>query len=1039
MKKIFQLIIGLIMTVALLLPIAACGENKLDAPANLVIDEELVLTWSAVPNARSYRLEITNAAGESSENVVQRTRYDLSPLGEGDYELRLRSVGGKSNDVFSDWSEKLSFHRDRDSGLIYRLINGNTEYEVRNAGSASGNIVIDPVYRGKPVTGIGETAFRGSTKITGVVIPDSVTYIGASAFYNCANLTSVTIPESVTSIGRAAFQQCSNLSEIRIPDAVTEIQPFTFAYCRSLKELALSDNVLSIGESAFNNCSLLTEFTIPDSVETIGANAFRQASALETVNFGTGLRTIGSYAFAVCNALSTLNFRPLDGELAISQYAFGSDPALKKVELPEGVTTILSYAFAIDLALEEVSIPDSVTTVQPYAFFGSKFYLDQTTSGDGLIYADNWLLDATHDFKTTVTGLFASPSQFPQSQDENDVYRVFREGTRGIADNAFLYTRQVVGKDEDGNDMVDDEGNPVMVPEAVSCENLLMLNLPPTLKFIGTQAFYHAPMLYKVVADADNSLERIGQYAFAYCEGLTSARFSTGLKEIGIRAFFNSTNLDDNASLIPDTVERIGENAFYGTRIWTDNQIADGIVYAGNKTWVVGYHIDGQEQSLITLDPNTIGVCDYAFYGDQQLQNVEGLNQVRKIGEGAFAYCTSLSAVRLNQGITEIKDYTFYKCTSLYSVAFPPVLTSIGEAAFYGCRQLHAVDLLNTRVRTIGGGAFRECIGLSELELGDSLESIGDYAFYGDIFLASATLPDTLTHLGKRAFGDCLSLHTLKLGTGLTEIGDYAFANCVWLRELSVPSNIKTIGNYAFYNCSRLAALTFADDGVTRIGDYAFYGNEKLLHTELPASLKSIGVFAFKGCTSLGSVTLKGTPDLIDENAFYGCPVLTIYGTGEGEGKDWSSLWNSSQRQAVWEVTLSEDGSYVESVTVGNTTYPYAHLGYSGPGRAGYTFVGWAAERGGTVSYTAAGLETLPAGTTVYSVWETEPEDDGAWMEEYEAWLAGLSQTIPDDGTTYDPQQLLEWLLEYLKQLGIDVDGSGGTEGEITGGIDAQG
>ncbi len=63
------------------------------------------------------------------------------------------------------------------------------------------------------------------------------------------------------------------------------------------------------------------------------------------------------------------------------------------------------------------------------------------------------------------------------------------------------------------------------------------------------------------------------------------------------------------------------------------------------------------------------------------------------------------------------------------------------------------------------------------------------------------------------AFRNCLGLTTVTLGDGLEEIGMSAFYKCTSLHEIIIPNAVKTIKEKAFYGCLRLTSVTLIARG----------------------------------------------------------------------------------------------------------------------------------------------------------------------------------------------------------------------------------
>lgn len=158
-----------------------------------------------------------------------------------------------------------------ENGVLYSFDKKNL---IACPGTKSGTFTIPT-----GVENILDSAFRGCTLLTSVIMPDTVTTIGNGAFTGGTsdaptNLTSVTLSNNLTSIGEHAFSYCDKLQSIIIPDSVTEIGLCAFYTCRGLKTVQLSANLVTIGNMAFSYCKLLDSIVIPAKVTSIGNYAF---------------------------------------------------------------------------------------------------------------------------------------------------------------------------------------------------------------------------------------------------------------------------------------------------------------------------------------------------------------------------------------------------------------------------------------------------------------------------------------------------------------------------------------------------------------------------------------------------------------------------------------------------------------------------------------------------------------------------------------------------------------------------------------------
>lgn len=186
-------------------------------------------------------------------------------------------------------------------------INDEGDYEITGYVRAKSEAVdyIDLEFptetpEGREIVGIAKDAFKATSYIKSVKIPESYQYIGAYAFADCDALKTVTLPDTMSSIGQGAFQDCGALESVNIPSAVTEIESYTFYLCSSLKSVTIHENVTYIGILAFSGCDAITDVVIPEGVTTVEMGAFMKCKALKSASVPASVTMIGQSIFYQC-------------------------------------------------------------------------------------------------------------------------------------------------------------------------------------------------------------------------------------------------------------------------------------------------------------------------------------------------------------------------------------------------------------------------------------------------------------------------------------------------------------------------------------------------------------------------------------------------------------------------------------------------------------------------------------------------------------------------------------------------------------------
>ncbi len=246
----------------------ACGDsytdNEVPATGHSYTDKLTKEPACTVDGERTY----TCACGYSYIEPVSATGHSW-----GDWSTTRKptlSAEGEAARVCAVCAQKETQKLDKltpSEGLQFTLVSGSY-YSVTGIGTCTdSHIVIPATYNDKPVTRIGNSAFKQCTGVTEVTIPEGVTEILAYAFNQCADLTAVTIPDSVALIGGYAFSSCKKLTDVTIPGSETVVGSNAFAYCTALTGVTVENGVGTLGSYAFYNCTGLTKIVFTGTKE----------------------------------------------------------------------------------------------------------------------------------------------------------------------------------------------------------------------------------------------------------------------------------------------------------------------------------------------------------------------------------------------------------------------------------------------------------------------------------------------------------------------------------------------------------------------------------------------------------------------------------------------------------------------------------------------------------------------------------------------------------------------------------------------------
>lgn len=220
---------------------------------------------------------------------------------------------------------------------------------------------------------------------------------------------------------------------------------------------------------------------------------------------------------------------------------------------------------------------------------------------------------------------------------------------------------------------------------------------------------------------------------------------------------------------------------------------------------------------------NTVRSIEGSAFKASFLEKVEFSQNIVTVGTSAFAMCTRLLSIKLNEGLQVISSNAFEGCTmATGDLTIPQSVVRLSYACFSECRSLLNLIILSTNLE-IESNAFYNCVALRTVTFSSGVNIIASYAFSGCSSLTAIYLPDNITSLGIRVFEKCLSAISLRLSESLTLIPSYAFSECSKLSYVKIPNTVTRIADFSFNACAKLKQIDIGV-GVTTINAMAFAG-----------------------------------------------------------------------------------------------------------------------------------------------------------------------------------------------------------------------
>jgi len=562
------------------------------------------------------------------------------------------------------------------------------------------------------------TGYIEEEGITDVVIPDGVQKINGYVFCDCSDLSRIFLPKSVSEINSLQwFELEAILVDSENPyltseDGVLYNKEKTvlirYPSKRKTERFVIPDSVKMIVDRAFARCSYLKEIIIPDGVQKIDFSVFSRCSSLSSIFLPKSINEVKHPNYNDFEEILVDSENPYltseDGVLYNKEKTvlirYPSKRKTERFVIPDSVKMIANRAFEECSYLKEVIIPDGVQEINGHVFYGcsdlSRIFLPKSVSEINSlrwVKLEEILVDSENPYLTSEDGVLYNKEKtelirYPSKRKTERF--VIPDSVKMIADEAFAgcsYLKEIIIPDG------------IQEIDVSHCSNLSSIFLPKSINEVWGRLFE------EIIVDSENpcltsedgvlynkektvlirypakrkterfvipdSVEKIGNHAFAECSYLKEVIIPDGIQEMNGSMFYYCSSL--LRIFLPKSVNEVDD------LMWVDVEeiivdlnnpsltSEDGVLYDKEKTVLIRYPSKRKTKRFVIPD------------------------SVEMIDNDAFCGCSYLQEIIIPDGVTHIGECAFLNCCSLEKLRIPEKCTYLGEDSLVGCDNLQEI------------------------------------------------------------------------------------------------------------------------------------------------------------------------------------------------------------------------------------------------------------------------------------------------------------------------------------------------------------